>query len=138
MDRDPSMIQFPSDRISEIRNKARTHKLYIERYETISAAAKPAKFTKDTKWEDWAPSFINYLRTIPGRNGVPLMYVIRDEDDQPLRSIDYLDDYIAKAPLEGAAFTTDTTQVHVYLINLIAQNDEAEAVIKANDTDRNG
>ena len=49
MGREPSMMEFPSDKISEIRNKARTHKLYIDRYETISTAAKPAKFTKDTK-----------------------------------------------------------------------------------------
>lgn len=136
--RDPKMLVFPVDNTSEIRNKARTHKMYIERYETMSSAAKPAQFTKDVKWEDWAPSFINYLRTIPGRNGVPLMYVIREDDHVYTPSADYLDDYIAKAPLHGEAFITDTTQVHVYLINLIAQNDEAEAIIKANDTERNG
>ena len=43
----------------------------------MADAAKPEKFEKETKWNDWAPTFLNYLRSIPGRDGVPLKYICR-------------------------------------------------------------
>ena len=139
MGRDPATLKYPYAEAITIKQKAATHKLFMSRYEAISAAAKPERFTKDTKWEEWAPSFLNYLRTIPGRDGVPLLYITRDmENADPTPQTDYLDEYINNAPRTGNAFVSDAAQVHVYIINMIAQNDEAESVIKTFETERNG
>jgi hypothetical protein len=139
MGRDPTTLKYPYDKAIMIKQKAATHKLYMIRYEAISAAAKPERLTKDTKWEEWAPSFLNYLRTIPGRDGVPLLYITREQEaPDPTPKTDYLDEYINNAPLTGNAFVSDAAQVHVYLINMIAQNDEAESVIKTFEKERNG
>ena len=89
-------------------------------------------------WEDWAPLFANYLRAIPGRNGVPLKYVIRrDEEPDPTPNEDFLDDYVAMAPLNGSAFTSDSAEVHTFLVNFIAGHTEAESVVKVHQG-RNG
>ena len=75
-----------SPRVAKILRKAETHKLYVENSAShavkepafvstlpkVSHAVKPRDFTKEIKWADWAPSFENYLRAIPGRIGVPL------------------------------------------------------------------
>jgi hypothetical protein len=47
----------------------------------LSEAAKPEKFKELTKWEDWKPTFLNYLRSIPGRDGVPLKFICRAKDE---------------------------------------------------------
>ena len=137
--KDPEIWPFPLHKITTIKSLARSHKAYIDRYETVSSAAKPQQFTKDTAWEDWAPSFLNYLRCIPGRNGVPLLYITREAEiavGPP--EADYLENYIANAPLSGDAFMSDRDQVHVYLVNFTAQNDEAESILKINERERNG
>ncbi len=85
-----------------------------------------------TKWEDWKPTFLNYLRSIPGRDGIPLKYVCRenDEADRDKMSEDFLDDCVAAAPLEGNSYAIDTAQVHTFLLNFVTGNDTAEAKIQ--------
>ena len=139
MGRDPALLRYPFTDTTVIKNKASIHSMYIERHETIATAAKPEKLTKDIRWDDWYPSFLNYLRTIPGRKGIPLQYVVRDNEmptNKPLA--DYLDEYIDRADLNGDAYDGDTLQVHIYIVNLIAGNDEAESAIKALESERNG
>ena len=99
------MSQFTTKGIgvlSTALRKAESHKLYVENSSTD--AIKPRDFIKDIKWIDWAPSFKNYLRAIPGRTGAPLSYVIRDNETpepNPVPNEDFLDDYILNAPLTG-------------------------------------
>ena len=40
---------------------------------------------------------------------------------------DFLDDYIARAPLEGNSYAIDSFQVHTFLANFVLGNDTAEA-----------
>ena len=40
---------------------------------------------------------------------------------------DFLDDYIARAPLEGNSYAIDSFQVHTFLANFVSGNDTAEA-----------
>ena len=44
--------------------------------------AKPKRFA-DTKikWEDWNPTFLNFLRSISGRDSVPLKYICRETEE---------------------------------------------------------
>ena len=61
---------------------------------------KPKQFTEDTKWMDWKESFIDLIRTHPGRNGVPINYDIID-NVQPINrnNAQLLDDCVDYAPI---------------------------------------
>ena len=127
----PTLMPFPVHNAASLLRRAKTHKLYVDKSDTVSSAAKPEKFTKDTEWYDWKQSFTNYLRAIPGRNGVPLKYVIRDNPNPTnIQHLDFLDDYVDQAPLIGDAFVSDAMEVHTFLTNFLVGNTEAESVIK--------
>ena len=82
---------------------------------------------------------MNYARAIPGRNGVPLKYIIRYNDFAKLiPNKDFLDDYVNNTRLQGGSFTIDTAEVNTFIDNLIAQNEESESVIKIHEDERNG
>ena len=51
--------------------------------EIISKQAEPSKLKDERKWIDWDSSMVNYLSTIKGYLGVPLSYVVR-ENDKPI------------------------------------------------------
>jgi hypothetical protein len=90
--RDPSMTPFPIEIVSDLIRRYKTHEKFLTDSKTLSEAAKPNKFKESTKWEDWKPTF-NYLRSIPGRDGIPLKYVCRDKDvaDITVENEDFLD-----------------------------------------------
>lgn len=126
--REPSLTPFPVQSVADLIRHYKSHKAYVEKSKTITEAAKPIKFKESMKWEDWNPTFLNFLKAIPGRNGVPLSYVCR-ENQQPLPhnpNIDYLENYINQAPLHGDAYIIDAAEVHTYLINFMSNNPTAE------------
>lgn len=117
----------------------KTHQLFIKKSKTLSEAAKPAKFTNDTKWLDWIPTLLNYLRHIPGRDGVPLKYICRANDaPDPTPNPDFIDDYVSMAPLRGEAFVIDAAEVHTLIVNFITGNETAEVKIKEHEDENNG
>ena len=60
----------------------------------------PKKFTEKMEWMDWKATIINFLKYQPGRNGVPLKYVIRENFATIIRTnTKFLDDYVEKNPL---------------------------------------
>jgi hypothetical protein len=131
--RDPTLTPFPVAQVADLIRRYKTHEKYLTDSKTLSEAAKPEKFKESTKWEDWKPTFLNYLCSIPGRDGVPLKYVCRDknEADVTAASEDFLDDYVAAAPfLSGNAYAIDAVQVHTFLLNFVTGNDTAEAKIQ--------
>jgi hypothetical protein len=94
----------------------------------LAEAAKPEKLKETVKWEEWKPTFLNYIRAIPGRDGVPLKYICRNKDEADLTpDSDFLDDCAAMAALEGDSYAIDTVQVHTFLVNFVIENDTAEA-----------
>ena len=58
----------------------KSHKIFIEKSKTLSDSAKPIRFKDTMKWDKWCPTFINFCKTIPGRNRIPLSYVCRDNE----------------------------------------------------------
>lgn len=119
------------DQISDLNRRYKTHEKFLLDSKTLAEAAKSEKFKETVKWDDWKPTFLNYIRTIPGRDGVPLKYVCRDKDEPDfMHNDDFLDDYVAMAPLEGDSFAIDTVQVHTFLVNVVAGNNTAEAKIQ--------
>ena len=74
------------------------------------------------------------MRAIPGRDGVPLKYIIRENDlPDHTPNKDFLDDYVNNATLMGELFTIDEAEVHTLIVNLISQNEEPESVIKVHE-----
>ena len=129
--RDPATMAFPVGQVSDLIRRYKTHEKFQTDSKTLAEAAKPEKFKETTKWEDWKPTFLNYIRSIPGRDGIPLKYICRDKDEaDPTPHDDFLDDYVAMAPLSGDSFAIDTVQVHTFLVNFVAGNDTAEAKIQ--------
>ncbi len=55
---------------------------------TSAKSASPGPLVNERKWKEWETRFENYLSTILGANGVPLSYVIRENDNpRPIRAI---------------------------------------------------
>ena len=52
--------------------------------------------------------------------------------------MDFLENYIAMAPLTGEKFTTDSADVYTYLVNFISGNETTDANIQAHDKDNKG
>ena len=106
----------------------KTHQNFIDKKDTVSENAKPQKFTEKVKWEEWKPTFINFLRSLPGRHGIPLAYICRDNEAPIVDSgANMLEDYKNRAPLNGEAFGIDAAEVHTYIIKFISGNTVAEA-----------
>ena len=138
--REPSLVAFPVQNIATLIRIYKSHKAYVQKSKTITEAAKPIKFKESMKWDDWNPTFLNFLKAISGRNGVPISYVCR-ENEQPLPhnpNIDYLENYINQAPLHGDAFIIDTAEVHTYLINFMSNNPTAEVKMLPHVAENNG
>jgi hypothetical protein len=94
---------FPVDIVSDLIRRYKAHEKYQADSKMLDEAAKPERFEESTKWEDWKPTFLNYIRAIPGRDGAPLKYVCRDEDepDPAMENKDFLDDYVAMLHYKG-------------------------------------
>ena len=138
--RNPEFGSFNSKDTQVLMRRYNTHKQFIDKSSNISEAAKPYKFTTNMKWNDWAPTFINYLRTIPGRDGVPLNYIIRESaqpDPTPCEA--FIDEYVLMAPIDrGEAYCIDAAEVHTLLVKFITGNEIAEMRIKAHEAERDG
>ena len=92
------------------------------------------------KWDDWNPTFLNFLKAIPGRNGVPLSYMCR-ENEQALPydpNVDNLENYIYQAPLNCDTFSTDAADVHTYLIYFMSNSPVAEVKMLPHVAEYNG
>ena len=138
-DRDPSTELVTTFDVAGLMRRYKTHLSFTKKSATLTTTANPTQFSKETKWEDWEPTFRNFLRTIPGRDGVPLDYIIR-ANVAPIRgpNADMLTEYVNQAPLNGPAFQTDAAEVHTYLAKFIAGNSVAEAKVQANIDQKNG
>jgi hypothetical protein len=125
--RTPEDTVFPVNTAAELIRRYTTHKLWLDKASDKARTAKPKQFTDQVKWTDWKDSFVNFLRTQSGRDGVPLNYVVRDSDIPTFNAnVQFIDDYVDQAPLNGAAFAADAEEVHTYIIGFITENPTAE------------
>ena len=77
----PAMIRYDPNVQTERMMEISAHmKRFTSNKLTTSSVAKPNKFSKDIDWRDWAPTVVNCFRMIPGSDGVPLSYILRDND----------------------------------------------------------
>src|SRR5687767_13013773 len=66
------------------------------------------------KWRTWYKSLMNYLSSLTGVTGVPLLYVIRkqDLDFDPDNEDDEAIKLELQAPLQGDSFDVDNSRVY--------------------------
>ena len=130
--RNPEETAFPVADTEALIRRSKTFALFVSKSENLSKAAEPEKLKITTEWNDWKPTFENYLRLIPGRDGTPLSYIIRTNDQpDPTPHNEFLDEYVKMAPLTGEAFGIDSFEVRTYIMKYIAGNSNAEAAIQA-------
>ena len=135
----PQDSAFPIADVTILLRNQKSHAIFITKSKMIVNNAKPSNFDDKTKWEDWKPTFVNFLRSIPGRDGTPLSYTIRHNDTpDPTKNPDFLDDYVAMAPLTGPSFIVDASEVHTYIVSFTAGNSTAEAKMKHHAHKNNG
>ena len=80
---------------------------------TAADAANPGPLESERKWKQWENKFINYTRCHLGACGVPLAYVICENDvpNQDTIHADFLAKSIACAPLSGEYYEADRRSV---------------------------
>ena len=125
--------------LDDATTRADVRRVEKDQSDTVSKAADPGKFKDECKWPEWEPAFVNYLSTIPGVNGIPLCYVVR-ELGVPDRSSDFAsfnEKAIACAPLIGPNFQADSRKVH-QLLKSYLQAESAEQWIKPMSRRQNG
>ena len=105
VDENPALEAFPVANVQLLIRRYKDHDNYVKKKDTMSDNVKPVRFTEKVNWDEWKPTFANFLNTIPGRNGVPLKYVIRDNDNPIVDpNADMLQDYVNRAPLTERSF----------------------------------
>ena len=101
-------------RAADDRSKVRV--ALAENSDTMSREASPGNLENERKWAQWEPGLTNYLSCIPGSNGVPLSYVIRENDDpledEEIVDMDFTQQCVACCPLEGPHYDADKRKVH--------------------------
>ena len=76
---------------------------------SASDAASPGPLDSERKWKHWEEKFVNYTRAHLGSNGIPLAYVIREEEAPKINDTfsDFVTETIACAPLSGEFYLAD-------------------------------
>ena len=99
--------------------RSAVRKLMVTQSDAKSKAASPGPLISEAIWEQWEPKFKNYLSSILGVTGVPLLYVVR-ENVLPQRVgafSDFIEQTIMQAPLAGTAYYADRVTVQHALVS---------------------
>ena len=84
-------------------------------------------FTEKMEWLDWKATLINFLKSQPGSNGVPLNYVIRDNVSAFIQTnTNFLDDYVDRTPLTERVFNAEASKVHPCIVRFVSENAVSE------------
>jgi len=128
---DPDTQPFPVQLSAQYERQLATHELYVKQSKDSTDTLKPKMFKGEVKWIDWKPTLVNFLNQLPGRDGVPLSYIIRDNDlADPTPRANFLDMYVYNAPLTGEAYNLDSAKVANVIQSLIVGNTQAEAKVQ--------
>ena len=104
-----------------------THNQWFEDTANMANNFTPKNFTDDINWMECKAKIISLIKSQPGRNGVPLDYVSRDNVAAIVQTnTDFIDDYVDRNPPTGRVFNADASKVHSYIVRLISENTVAE------------
>ena len=83
-------------------------------------AASPGPLESERKWKQWEERFVNYCQAHLGANGIPLSYIIRENDAPDVAGgpfPDFLAHSVACAPLTGAYYEADKRTVFQMIVS---------------------
>jgi hypothetical protein len=133
------MDDFKLD-IDTARQRAQIRKHNADESDSLSKASDPGKLKRQEEWLVWSRSLTNYLSTILGHDGVPLSYVIRENNEpdyEEEEDFDFEQLSIKCASLVGVVYKTDARKVH-QLIHGFVQGETAETWIKPKEKRQDG
>jgi hypothetical protein len=99
--------------------RAEIRKNLSDQASITAKAASPGPLENERQWKQWEEKFVNYARSHIGSNGIPLSYVIRENDAPDIEGEypDFILETIAKAPHEGEFYLADRMQVFNMLVS---------------------
>ena len=111
---DPITVRFPVANALDFIKRYKHHDAYVKKSKTITETAKSDNFMDKLKWIEWYPTFINFLRAIPVRNGIPLSYICRPTSAiVPTTSYgDFIDEYVDKSSLTKKSYILTSLSSH--------------------------
>jgi hypothetical protein len=76
----------------------------------------PDPYKKDTKWRQWKGNVIRYLDSKRGQGGIPLSYIIRENDVPQIHIVHATvhEQLVNCAILHGSEFNTNNGMVYDY------------------------
>ena len=91
----------------------------IRNSKIAAEASNPGKLDSENKWKQWEERFSNYLSVQLGTNGIPLSYIIRNNDDPDPDTPDsnFILQCIKCAPLRGEFYIADRQIVFHMIVN---------------------
>jgi hypothetical protein len=100
--------------------------------------ASPGKLKDEKSWVDWESGLQTLFSIQLGINGVPLAYVIREEDHMDGTVYpSFVEECVARARLDGTEFVEDSRTVH-QIIQSLTVGENAAHWLKDNVKKRNG
>ena len=89
-----------------------------EQADTLSRESAPGALKGKKEWTRWSEAFENMLITMFGVFNVPLFYVIRELESptEGATFTTFVEQCVAKSPLNGSKFEADTRQVHQLIV----------------------
>ena len=114
----PTHTDFNNEALFEALSLAQIRKSDVDLVVTNTKAADPGKFKDERKWPEWEKAFTNYLSVIPGVSGIPLAYIVREEEEPEEGYIyaTFNERVIKRAPLRGQYYIADARRVHNLLV----------------------
>lgn len=118
--------------LSVSEERARARESDKDTAEARAKEASPGKLTSEKDWEKWETRLVNQLSILQGVIGVPLAYVVREDDPNPDPDRvfgTFTEECIAKCPLIGPSFEADARTVH-QLIESYTTGENCEVWVK--------
>ena len=86
---------------------------------TSNDESSPGMLESERQWKQWEEKFVNYCRCRIGANGIPLSYVIRENDDPNTTGEfnDFVTQTIECAPLSGEYYKADSLTVFNMIVS---------------------
>ena len=100
-------------------NRATIRQSLKDQTSSSADAASPGPLEKEKQWKEWEEKFVNYCSAHIGAAGVPLSYVIREneEPDNTTEHPDFVSKTIACAPLAGDLYEADRASVFKFIVS---------------------
>ena len=124
IDEDPTIEEMNQPdflmELDQALERAKIRKQHRDDSDIKSKEASPGPLKSEKDWVDWESKYINYLSTLTGVNGVPLSYVVRENDEAPTDDRTYsnfMEKTIYCASLNGTIYDADKDTVHQAILS---------------------